>query len=129
MKLQWDPAAMIDGWSIPGLAPPIEAAGFAIERRIEPGGAWEPVMDADLPVFGGRSYGDDRTDAMLPGADLMAAFPEEPRPDAATPDFACEDLFLTGEDGAGEAAPPPPGTLLSYRLASIDWAGRRSAWA
>ena len=127
MKLQWDPAAMIGGWSIPGLAPPIEAAGFAIERRIEPSGAWEPVMDADSPAFGGRSDGADGTAAILPGTDLMAAFPEEPQPDAATPDFAFEDLFLTGEDGAGEMTPPTPGTLLRYRLASIDWAGRRGA--
>ena len=127
MKLRWDPAAMIGGWSIPGLAPPIEAAGFAIERRIEASGAWAPVMDTDSPVFGGRSYGDDSTAAILPGVNLMATFPEEPQPDAATPDFAIEDLFLTNEDGAGEAAPPPPGTLLRYRLASIDWAGRRGA--
>ncbi|HEY0648070.1 hypothetical protein [Phenylobacterium sp.] len=127
MKLQWEPAAMVAGWSIPGVAPPIEAAGFGVERRIDPAGAWEPVTDADAPAFGSRSDAGGEEVAITAGGDLMTAFPEEPRPDASTATFELEDLFLTGEDGEGLAAPPPPGTMVRYRLAAIDWAGRRSA--
>jgi hypothetical protein len=126
MNLEWEPTAMVIGWTIPALAAPLDAAVFHIERRIEPNGSWEPVLGSDSPVFGGRDSADDPP-AVFPGADLMQAFPESAAPSGSDTSFTHEDLFLIGEEGESIPNPPEPGTMLRYQIASIDTVGRLSA--
>ncbi len=125
IRIDWDPASRQPAWQVPGAPPPLEASAFRLERRLEPAGAWEPVLGGEDPVSGTRAVA-PRDSTIRPGADLMHAFPEMGEYGGATARFSYEDLFLRGEDGEAEPHPPKPGTMLRYRVAAVDTVGRTS---
>lgn len=127
IEVSWEPAAM-SGWTLPGGGPPLEASYFALERRVEPAGPWEPVLGDDDPVLGSIDEPPTET-AIFRGADLMLSFPEVSAQQGGTSQFSHRDTFLKGPDGEAEPSQPEPGTMLRYRIAAIDTVGRRSASA
>jgi hypothetical protein len=127
--VQWRPAPAfaLTAWPADAdEAPPLAATIFEVERRLEPNGAWHPVLDDENWTFGDRD-GAVRDPALPPGSDLLAAYPDTAgHPTGATLDLRLIDTFV-GDDGA--AAAPPPGTMHRYRVRAIDAIGRPSpAW-
>ena len=123
----WEPASLLNGWSIPGSPPPLDATTFQIERWLEPAGPWTPVLGEDNLVLGTREE-PARESAIYPGIDLMQVFPEVPGPRGGSTRFSYDDLFLEGPDGDAKLNPPNPGTMLRYRVAAVDAIGRRGAF-
>jgi hypothetical protein len=132
IHLRWQPApaAELAAWPTQaGAPPPLDATMFQAERRIEPAGAWQPLLGGDNLLLGDRADGEsDRT--VRPGIDLMELYPEEAPPGGGTR-FAYRDVFLgesTEEAGVRRTPqPPPPGTMLRYRMRTVDLVGRPSA--
>lgn len=129
-SVRWrqSPAAGIPFWPTELSCPtPLDATMFQIERRTEPAGAFEPVLGGDNTMFGSRDEpAPDRT--ILPGVDLMRVFPEEPEPQQGSDEFSYPDVFRAPvEADPARRTPPPPGTVLRYRVRTVDVIGRPSA--
>jgi len=125
--LTWTPApvAGLPFWPPDAGSPPLDATVFQIERRIEPAGAWTPVVGKSNRVLGTRdSTADDPP--VRTGVDLMQVFPEEALIADSPGTKHYDDVFLIG-DGSGERAKPPLGQLLRYRIRTLDVVGRPSA--
>ena len=103
-------------------APPLDATIFQVERRLEPAGPWEPVLEDENWTLGGRD-GQVRDPALPPGSELLVAYPEVAgHPSGATLDLTLVDTF--GDDAT--TVPPSPGTTHRYRVRAIDAIGRPS---
>lgn len=129
MRVRWQPAesTAVPLWP-PGdeLAVPLEATTFQLERRVDPGGPWRPVLGGHNRILGGAD--DAAPPAELrPGADLMRVFPEVAPPAGTDPEMSYRDTFLaaTPEDRAALV----PGAFLRYRVRAVDVVGRPGpAW-
>ena len=131
MNVTWRPAAAggLPFWPADlGPPAPLDAAMFELERHIEPAGPFTPVLTGkDNSMVGSRDEPiPDRT--IVPGGDLMEIYPEDSIPVHGSDLFRYEDVFRapTDEDPAARNA-PPPGTILKYRIRTIDVIGRPSA--
>jgi len=110
------------------IPPPLDATMFEVERRIEPSGTFGPVLTGeDNAMFGSRQEpAPDRT--IRPGIDLMQLFPEDPKPLRGADEFTYADAFSAPtETNPARRAPPPPGSILRYRVRTLDVIGRPSA--
>jgi hypothetical protein len=129
IDVSWQPAAMpgLTFWpSTATVPPPLEVTSFQIERRIDPSGPWEPVVGGDNLVLGSRNE-PPRDPTLRPGVDLMDLFPESGGPRGVSTQFGYRDVFMKGAQGAAAPSPPPPGTMLRYRVGAVDAIGRPSA--
>jgi hypothetical protein len=129
-RLSWPPVpasgSQTGAWP-PDLAatPPSEALFYRIDRRdVSAGGAFKPLSDDGGPSRFFASRGAPGTPAAVSwGADLLALFPERPRPAVPVPLLATAEDALTVPRLGG----PAPGTLFQYRIRSVDVIGRESA--
>ena len=81
------------------------------------------MFGKDGVAFGDRGGG--ARPPIVPGADLMLLFPEDPPPPTGpTQDFSTRDHFLRDP----EIAVPQPGTEHRYRVRALDEIGRASGW-
>ena len=81
------------------------------------------MFGKDGVAFGDRGGG--ARPPMVPGADLMLLFPEDPPPPTGpTRDFSTRDHFLRDP----EIAVLQPGTEHRYRVRALDEIGRASGW-
>ncbi|MFC7359469.1 hypothetical protein [Nocardioides astragali] len=124
-RVEWrpTPAFGLTAWS-PGAdeAPPLDATIFQVERRLEPAGPWQPVLEDENWTLGDRD-GELRELALPPGSELLAAYPEiAGRPTGGMLDLNLVDTFVTD----GGAPPPAPGTHHRYRVRAVDAIGRPS---
>jgi hypothetical protein len=123
--LEWVPAPVtgLPFWPPEAGAVPLDATTFQIERKVEPDGAWTPVLGVRNRLLGTRD--DDGIDPEVrAGVDLMQVFPEHAVPGTAS-SKRYQDVFLVG-DGSGQCAPPPLGSMLAYRIRALDVVGRSS---
>jgi hypothetical protein len=100
---------------------------FQVERRLEPNGPFTPVLAGeDNAMFGSRDEPlPDRT--IRPGVDLMEVYPEEARPRLGSDQFSYQDVFRApDETNPSRRDPPPPGSVLRYRVRTLDVIGRPS---
>ena len=121
------PAFGLTGWPADAdAAPPLDATIFQVERRAEPAGPWLPVLEDENWTLGDRDQG-VRDLALVPGSDVLAAFPEQAgQPTGGTLDLTLVDTFV---DASGTPDPPLPGGLHRYRVRAVDPVGRPSpAW-
>lgn len=122
----WRPALAFDANAWPpdaDAAPPFEATRFELEHEVL-GEGFGPVFGERGLAFGDR--GGKPRDPLVPGADVMQVFPEQPPPPTgAAQDFTIRDHFLRDP----EAPPPQPGTEHRYRVRALDEIGRASGWA
>ena len=103
-------------------APPLDATIFQVERRLEPAGPWEPVLEDENWTLGDRD-GAVRDPALPPGSELLAAYPDVAgHPSGATLDLSLVDTF----DEDATTVQPTPGTRHRYRVRAIDAIGRPS---
>jgi hypothetical protein len=129
-KVRWRPAPALNlpFWPADLQIPaPLDATMFEVERRLEPAGPYTPVLTGgDNAMFGSREEAvPDRT--ISPGADLMRVFPEQPEPQPAADEFTYTDVFSApDEKNPSRRAPPPPGSVLRYRVRTLDVIGRPS---
>ncbi len=123
-EIAWDPPATADPsalalWPAEAqTAPPTEVAGYVLERAAG-SGPFEGLQGSDGLQFGSRNA-EPVTQTPAPGFDVLAAFPPADRIGIAG------DLRTRAIDviEAGEIA---LGTDVTYRVASLDAIGRRSA--
>ena len=124
MGLTWTPApvAGLPFWPNDAGPPPLDATTFQIERRIEPSGDWQPLVGARNQVLGTR---DPTTEdpPVRTGVDLMQVFAEEAPAQTALSTKHYDDVFLVGH-GSGKRDVPPLGSMLSYRIRTLDVVGR-----
>ena len=127
IALEWTPAPVrgLPFWPANAGAVPLDATVFQLERRIEPAGAWTPVLGLRNRLLGGSSADAAADPAVRPGTDLLQVFPEEGAPGASSNTKRYQDVFLLG-DGSGQRAPPPLGGMLAYRVRALDVVGRPS---
>ena len=125
VALEWIPATVqgLPFWPPEAGAVPLDATTFQIERKVEPDGAWTPVLGVRNRLLG-TSDADAIDPEVRSGADLMQVFPEHAVPGAAS-SKRYQDVFLVG-DGSGQCAPPPLGSMLAYRIRALDVVGRPS---
>jgi hypothetical protein len=106
---------------------PLDATVFQIERRLEPAGPWEPLLDDDNQTLGDRS-GATRELVLSPGIDLATVFPENAVQTAgADLDLHFVESFDAIDGPPGGINRTEPGTLHRYRVRTIDSIGRPSA--
>jgi hypothetical protein len=122
--VRWRPATVAVAWPSDKPGPPIDAAAFELEHRPAPAGAWSRVVDEDY-VFGDR--GAIAAPPLVPGADLMAVFPEQVEPAPAAGAMRFLDAFDADLGAAPRRPTPPPGTMHQYRIRAVDVVGRASA--
>lgn len=130
MNIRWraTPPLGVPFWPM-GLQvpPPLDATMFQAERHIEPDGPFVPVLAGDdNAMFGSREeHVPDET--VQPGMDLMKLFPEETRPVAGSDHFSYMDVFrVPDEENPTRRDPPPPSSVLRYRMRTLDVIGRPS---
>jgi len=129
IDVRWQPALMpgLTFWpSIETVPPPLEVTTFQVERHVEPNGAWEPVVGGENLVLGSRDE-PARDTTIRPGVDLMDIYPESGGPRSVSTQFLYRDVFMKGPEGAAVPSPPPPGTILRYRIGAVDEVDRPSA--
>jgi hypothetical protein len=132
MDVFWDPALAsgVTFWpSPPPAPPPIEATSFQVERQLNAAGPWQPMIGADNLVLGSRSTAAPDT-TIRPGIDLMQVYPESRGPESTSTQFTYRDTFLTAvapeKQGTATPQPPPPGTMVQYRVRAVDAVSRPS---
>lgn len=120
----WLPAPItgITTWPPDLPPPPSDAAMFQLERRLEPSGAWLPVIEDDNLLGGGRDAAPVPA-ALSPGVELMEVFPEVAPPAPPVLTSRWRDTFET----LAAAQRPLPGTQHRYRIRGVDGLGRVSA--
>ena len=123
--VSWRPALAFDANAWPtdaDAAPPLESARFELEHE-RLGEGFQPVFGKNGFAFGDRGGG--AREPLIPGADVMLVFPEQPPPPTgAVQDFTIRDHFLRDP----EEPSPQPGTEHRYRVRALDEIGRASAW-
>lgn len=101
--------------------PPSEAASYHVERRIVGSTSFGPVDEEDTVFFASRC---GRVDPIVlsPGVDLTEAFSDSLNPvPPVSPLASLEDVLFSGERDVAA-----PGTMVQYRVWSVDIVGRRS---
>ncbi len=113
-------------WPAGPVPPPLDATGFQIERRQEPGGAFEPLLPGENLAFGTRD-GAAPEQVVRPGVDVMEVFPEVPPDHDPVAELSYRDVFHAHRDDDPTVRDAPdPGTFHRYRVRAVDVVGRPS---
>jgi hypothetical protein len=123
-RLTWRPAAAapLTGWPDElGAPPPLESAGFRVERRrVDVASEWEPIGGQ---VVYGQRYGRSEPPVVAPDVDLIALFEDGIGGDNAVDTLTLDDPLWQPGDETG----PEPSSQWQYRIAAVDMTGRFSA--
>ena len=130
MQIRWRPGPTLNlpFWPTGMQAPsPLDATMFQAERHVEPSGPYGPVLAGeDNSMFGSRNE-PEIDETVHPGVDLMQLFPEEVRPVPSGNDFFYTDVFRAPtEENPAHRDAPAPGSVLRYRVRTLDAIGRPS---
>ncbi|MGE0398273.1 MAG: hypothetical protein AB7T06_16335 [Kofleriaceae bacterium] len=122
-RLTWRPAlgTPLMGWPQQlGSPPPLEAAGFRVERRrVDIPSPWESI--GGRLVYGQR-FGQKDPPVVAPEVDLVALF-EERSGGAAIDTLTLDDpLWRPGDERGAD-----PSSEWQYRIAAVDMTGRTSS--